>query len=155
MIYGELRQYVPPPLQNVGHAYSLRLKENSWHPDTNNCLPGSLCINDNFYGLQLPSPSIMSRLICSFLAEMGTNLLKGERKHVVLNQLLRQQALHTCSTREQKVGSQLFKAEESRNLITNTPPQLYPFPSPESGKYGVDTQDKFCIIILSKSLEET
>lgn len=45
----------------------------------------------------------MSRLICSFLAGMETNLLKEEgKKHVVLNQLLRQQALHTCSTREQK-----------------------------------------------------
>lgn len=126
MIYGELRQYPPPPLQNIGRACSLRLKENSWHTDTNNCLPGSLCINDNFYGLQLPSPSIMSRLICSFLAEMETNLLKGERKHVVLNQLLRQQALHTCSTREQKVYSQLFKAKESRNLIIT--PLLQPFP---------------------------
>lgn len=90
----------------------------------------------------------MSRLICSFLAEMETNLLKGERKHVVLNQLLRQQALHTCLTREQKVYSQLFKAKETRNPIINPPP-------PEPDTYVVDTQDKFCVTILPKSLEET
>lgn len=33
----------------------LRLKENSWHTDTDNQLSGSFCINDNFCGLQLPS----------------------------------------------------------------------------------------------------
>lgn len=87
-----------------------------------------------------PLLGIMSRLICSFLAGMETNLLKeGGKKHVVLNQLLRQQALHTCSTSEQKkkMHSQLSKAEDSRNLIRNSTPP----PPQESAKYVVDIQD--------------
>lgn len=57
----------------------------------------------------------------------------------MLNQLLRQQALHTCSTREQKkkMHSQLSKAEDGRNLIRNSIPP----PLQESAKYVVGIQD--------------
>lgn len=58
----------------------------------------------------------------------------------MLNQLLRQQALHTCSTRKQqkkKMHSQLFKVEDSRNLIGNSTPP----PPQESAKYVVGIQD--------------
>lgn len=93
----------------------------------------------------------MSRLICSFLAGMETNLLKeGGKKHVVLSQLLRQQALHTCSTGEQEIHSQLPKVKGSRNLNKRRPPA-----PPLHTKYVVDIQDTFCVIILLKSLAET